>query len=190
MSVKTTYLIKIFFSLLLLSCTNQKRSSNIKEKGLDHNQSENISKAEITKIGELLEDGTYKVLLDTIKLKRSWSKILADTIVEKISKISIKERLVEDRTDTTFYYLSAESRGKHFTMGKLLFKKGNEFYFYNNQVNKGYNEETEIAFEAVITCYSLCEYICQPSLFRINKTYYWSCQGCEFDCIKSTSIGM
>ena len=174
-----------YFTLLILiiSCSKTKKENNREIIDVTKEKSD-IYKS----IGESMSDGTFKISIDTFKLKKEWEALLVDSLKKGISKISIKEKLLEDREDTTFFYLSAV--GDRFSMGKVLFKNDNKFYFYDSDINIGFDEDSEIAFESIITCYSSCKQKCELSLFQVNKTYYWSCQGCEFDCIKSTSIGM
>lgn len=181
------YIFTLFgISILFFNCTDNKKDTTIEGgRTVDENSKNNNEK-----IGEILEDGNVKILLDTFLIKNKWNNILKDSFKNKINKISIKERLLEDRVDTTFYYLSAESKDKGFTIGKLLLKKNNILYFFDNSIDKGFDEDSEIAFEGTVTCYSQCENKCEPSLFKVNSTYYWSCQGCEFDCEKAISIGM
>ena len=98
---KKLFYLVLFF--LIISCSKTKKENNSESIDVTEEKSD-IYKS----IGEVLSDGTFKISIDTFKLKKEWEALLVDSLKKGISKISIKERLLEDREDTTFFYLSAE----------------------------------------------------------------------------------
>jgi hypothetical protein len=128
-------------------------------------------------IGKVTKGG-IEILVDTASLKKDISKLFIDES-EKTPLIhfQIKKKWTIGSKRQEYYFISVEGPGKHLTIARKVYRKGNKLYLRDN------------TDDPLAAMYIFCEGAddCGPNIFNIDGKLNWGC-GESGTCFPDTAI--